>query len=416
LVKKYFKGHLSDSTDFKSAFQCLDLANEPNQFTELEKLLQILFLGQIVGLPTLNSILLKFSIVSNSRQIKYNRLCKSLTESKMRKIFEYVFEAHLIDILTSMSKKDSSCWSKSLVTVVLDDSIFRQWLKDNIDDYYGCYFSGQYKATVYGYKVVTLAVAIDGVLYPLYFDFVRNDKTEKSVEVAQKLVKRWGKLVEKLKNQGVELPVLHFSCDSAYSDIGLNHSCETNYLTYISVPKKSHLIELSGEKIKLSDWISAHYLELEQQYQEQQKELSEDKKTPFTYRFRALYLSQNREITFLAFRLNGSQKVSLIYSTDKHIFAKTLRRHWFQRTYIEQFFKLLKHVLKIQEARSSNKQSFEMKLWRFAFMAWHAQKLVVYVRRFCRHFDKKGFVSMQRILCSDDGLLDLLQNSVATNR
>ncbi|TAF31269.1 MAG: hypothetical protein EAZ67_13125 [Cytophagales bacterium] len=37
----------------------------------------------------------------------------------------------------------------------------------------------------------------------------------------------------------------------------------------------------------------------------------------------------------LAFRLNGSNKVSVIYSTSQTIFAKTLRRHWFQRTYID---------------------------------------------------------------------------------
>ena len=29
-------------------------------------------------------------------------------------------------------------------------------------------------STVYGFKVVTFALCIDGVLYPLYFDFVKK--------------------------------------------------------------------------------------------------------------------------------------------------------------------------------------------------------------------------------------------------
>ena len=393
----------------------LDFPEEVSQSRKLEKLLQVLILGQLIGLPTLNSILFKFGIRSNYHQINCVKLYNSLTDRKIRQIFEYVFEQQFISVLEDMSKKDSSCWSKKSVTAVIDDSVFRQWLEQSTDEYYGRYFSGQFRTTVYGYKVVTLGVEMAGVLYPVYFDFVRNDKTEKAVEVAKKLIKRWGALVEKLKNQGVELPIIHLSCDNGYREICLSQSCEDNHLSYISVPKKSHLIEFSGQKTKLSNWLSDHYLKLEQAHQETQKELPVQERTPFTYRFRAHYCSQNREVTFLAFRLNGSKKVSIIYSTDKPIFAKTLRRHWFDRSYIEQFFKLLKHVLRIQEARTTNKKDFEIKLWRFAFMAWHAQKIVMYVRRFCSDFDKKGFIAIQRILSSDADFLHLLQNNLIAN-
>ncbi|MDZ7898964.1 MAG: hypothetical protein U5N85_13200 [Arcicella sp.] len=154
------------------------------------------------------------------------------------------------------------------------------------------------------------------------------------------------------------------------------------------------------------------FIALEKQHHQQQKELPDAQKTRFTWRFRAKYLSKNQEVTFLAFRLNGSKKVSIIFSPDKNIFSKTLRRHWFQRTYIEQFFKLLKHVLLIQEARVTNKEDFEIKLLRFAFVAWHAQKLVKYIRRHIKEFEKKGFIALQRILCSEKEILDLLQELV----
>jgi hypothetical protein len=361
LVIKYFKGHYKSSTDLIGAFEALELEQDVALSLDLEKFLQLLFLGQLVGLPTLNSILIKFGISSNYRQIKYKMLCNRLTNSKMRHIFEYIFEHELISVLEDMCKKDSSCWSKQSVSAVLDDSIFRPWLAQHTDSYYGCYFSGQYKARVYGYKVVSLGLAIDGVMYRLYFDFVKNDKTHKSLELANKLIRRWGLLVEKLKKQGIDLPKIHLSCDSGYSDKGLCENCQENHLNYISVPKKSHIIEFCGQKIKLSTWLSDHFLKLEQEHQETQQKLSETQRRPFTYRFRAYYCSQNREVTFLAFRLNASKKVSIIYSADKHIFAKTLRRNWFNRTYIEQFFKLLKHVLRIQEARTTKKDDFEMK-------------------------------------------------------
>jgi hypothetical protein len=390
---------------------------------EFQHLMQVFFLGELVGLPTLHSILEKFGIKSNLRQIKYKQLCKRLTTNKIRKMYEYIFEHQVKLVLREMSQKDSCCWSKELVTVVLDDSIFKQWLQHTLsekglDSYYGKFFSGQVKTCVYGYKVLTLGVAIDGILYPLYIDFIGKNTVEspaeKSVVVAQKLVKKWGHLVESLKKEGQTLPTFHMSCDSGYSDKVLCQVCQQNGLIYISVPVKSHCIEVLGQKKKISQWIQEDFIELEKQHHESEKDLPNDKKTPFTHRFRAQYVAQQREVTLLAFRLNGSKKVSIIYTAAKNIFAKTLRRHWFQRTYIEQFFKLLKHVLKIQEARTTNKEDFENKLFKMAFIAWHAQKLVRYLRGKINQFAKKGFITIQRILCSDGTFLDLLHDKITT--
>ena len=394
--------------------------------------MQIFFIGELVGLPTLNSILEKFDIKSNTQQINYKKICKLLTVSKLRNIFEYIFEHEVSKELIELSQKDPSVWSRELVTVVLDDSIFRQWLdqsleKQGLDGYYGKYFSGQFGTAVYGFKAVTLGVSINGVLYPLYFDFAKKgEKTtanipienpaggvpHRAIVVAQKLVKKWGILIEKLRKGGTKLPEFHLSCDSGYNDINLAQICEDNHLIYISVPKKSHCIELDGKKYKLSELAEKEFIILEKQHQQKEQNLPDTEKTVFYWRFRAKYLSKNQEVTFLAFRLNGSKKVSIIFSLDKNIFAKTLRRHWFQRTYIEQFFKLLKHVLLIQEARVTNKEEFEIKLLRFSFVAWHAQKIVKYVRKNFKEFAKKGFIAIQRILCSDEDMLDLLQSLV----
>ncbi|MFN0202003.1 MAG: hypothetical protein ACKVTZ_10810 [Bacteroidia bacterium] len=138
--------------------------------------------------------------------------------------------------------------------------------------------------------------------------------------------------------------------------------------------------------------------------------MPKEQKTAFTYRLKAYYCSQKKDVILLAFRLNGSKKVSVIYTTHLSIHAKTLRRHWFQRTYIEQFFKMLKHVLKIQEARVSTKDDFEIKLLRFAYVAWHGQQLVKFLRKKIKDFAKMGLIAIQRILASDKDFFDLLQN------
>lgn len=401
-----------------------------SQKVTLQKMQHLFFLGQLVGLPTLQSILTKLGIQSNGMQVKYKKLCKALSIHKLRGIFEIIFENQIEQALQKLSEKDSSAWSRSLVTLVLDDSIFRQWLQSqnlvkDFEGFYGCFFSGQYKAAVYGFKVLTLGLSIEGVLYPLYFEFVKKapkdalkgaPKVEKAVEVAQKLVKRWADFKAKMQAKGIALPHLHLSCDSGYSDKALAEVCEKNDLVYISVPKKSHHVEIDGKKIKLCDWLDQVYLEAEKAHQAQEKDLPEEQKTGFVLRQRANYCAQKQEVTLLAFRLNGSQKVSVIYSTSKHIFAKTLRRHWFQRTYIEQFFKTLKHVLHISEARVRNKDDFEGKLLHFAFLALQAQKLVRFLRKKIKDFMGKGFIALQRILNSDPVFFDLLQSELNTSR
>ncbi|MGL5134491.1 MAG: transposase [Planktothrix sp.] len=59
---------------------------------------------------------------------------------------------------------------------------------------------------------------------------------------------RWGLFKAKLEAQGIELPKLHLSCDSGYSDKELAEACEKNDLSYISVPKKNHYFEIDGKR------------------------------------------------------------------------------------------------------------------------------------------------------------------------
>ena len=272
LVKKYFRGTYSNDvsifTALSAELESLTLAD--NQLKDLEKLLHIFFLGQLVGLPTLGSILEKQGIGSNYRQIKYNKLCNNLSISDIRRLFETVFSEQVGRVLHEMTQKDTSCWSRELVTLVLDDSVFRGWFQsqnasEDFEYCHGKFFSGQFNASVYGFKVVTLGISIDGVFYPLFFEFVKKQqpnqpKPKTAIEVAKKLIIRWGKWKDELEKNKLILPQIHLSCDSGYSDLDLSKICNKNGIRYISVPKKSHFFKIGEQKHKLKNWIEERFI------------------------------------------------------------------------------------------------------------------------------------------------------------
>ncbi len=339
----------------------------------------------------------------------------------IRNIFESVFESNLLEALAGMCKKDACCWSRELVTAILDDSVFRQWLKSqdptaDFEECYGKFFSGQFGTTVYGFKVPTFGVCIQGVFYPLYAEYIKkatetNPNPAKQCVVAATLVDRWGMFVKKAAQTGIKIPKIHFSCDSGYNDKDLAEACARNGLVYISVPKTSHRIQfvLKGQKVEMnfSQWVEKVYLPKEKKHKSQ----TDGQTEPFVLRSRVFYKAFGKEVVIIAFRLNNSQRVSIVYCPQVDIFAKTLRRQWFQRTYIEQFFKLLKHVLKIQEARVKTKADFDVKLIRFTFIAYHAQQMVIEIRRKTRLFGSMGYISIQRTLNTDEFWNSLLQQN-----
>lgn len=422
-MEGHFQNDLNIFDELQKRIDTKDCTKE--QLSTLRKFMELFLVGQLVGLPTLNAILTRYGIISNNHQKKYKSIHKNLSNKILIKIFEFIFENHLSTELQEMLKKDESIWSKKLVTVIIDDSIFRQWLKNfkdvkSFEDCYDKFFSGQFKAPVYGQKVVTLGLSINGILYPLYFGLAKKGKksgatkAEIATGVAIKLVKKWREFLEKHNLTKLLEKELHFSCDNGYSDLELEQTCQTNGLIYISVPKKSHIILIRNKKHNISNYIEEHYLVAEQEHLEMEKHLSKDEKTPFTMRVRATYQAfENKEVVLLFFRLDGSKNVSCIYSTKINIFAKTLRHHWFQRTYIEQFFRLLKHTLQIAQVITGSRNDFELKIFRFFFIALHAQKLVAFFRKRQPKYRHVGFQVIQRQLVCDNFFFDLLQKLIA---
>ncbi|TAG39814.1 MAG: hypothetical protein EAZ31_08875 [Cytophagia bacterium] len=303
--------------------------------------------------------------------------------------------------------------------------MFRQWLQNaeglaSFEKCYGKFFSGQFKASVYGQKVVTFGLSIDNIFYPLYFVLAKNNSTKDKIkeetapEEAIKLVKKWGGFIRKNRLIMLLINKIHFSCDNGYSHMGLEKACSENGLIYISVPKSNQYFITNNKKCKLSDYITQCFLPAEQVHLQNELDLPSEKKTPFFLRLRAEYQAfNNKQVVLLLFRLNGSKRVSAIYCTSLDIYAKTLRRRWFQRTYIEQFFRLLKHTLLIGQPTTRTKNEFEFKIFRFFFLALHAQKLVAFFRKKHPEYKQVGFQVLQRQLACNQDFFDLLQRIIA---
>lgn len=258
-----------------------------------------------------------------------------------------------VEYLKLCSKSDST-ESRAEMTIINDESVFKMWLSDSIESSaYGRFFSGQIQRSVYGIKVSLLGICIENRFYPLdYVLFNKGDKTDKlSIGLLDNL-KKWLTLITPEKAS----LHLYLSVDSGYHSKKLIEHCRQLVITLICVPKGNHRVVYEDKSLNIND-LKEMFIKNESEAAAK-NEGTKKSDQAFTWRIRVTYESLGMKVTMLIFRLNRSKKVSVIYSPDLKIKAKTLRRRWFQRTHIEQFFRLMKHSLKIQDSKSENQSEF----------------------------------------------------------
>jgi len=276
---------------------------------------------------------------------------------------------------------------------VIDGSIFKQWLTgEEFCKYFGKYYSGQYKSAVYGFNLLLCGMVIGEIFYPLHFQL--RKKEEKDVEIARKILKRVRTKLEALATaQSVALPTLYLSVDSGFRSKELIGYSESSGIIYIGVPKVGHIVFEKGNRLKIKDLKSEFEL----------REKAEKKKTgglakPFVWRIRVDYQCIDRAVTLLLFRLAGSKKVSVIFSSDLDIKAKTMRRHWFERTKIELLFRMSKHDFKIQQTTVRNRLGFMKKLAFALVKSVYVQVFTQQIKKSSPLFKRLGFAGIRQKL------------------
>ena len=254
------------------------------------------------------------------------------------------FQGRLLEV----GQKSEATWSRMNVTLVIDSSIYKQILSrgDDIPEF-DKFFSGQYHATVYGFRLTLIGLVIGTQFYPIQFSISSKEQTE--LTVAKTLLADVKRSLEFLTtSRSITFPNLFLSVDNGFCSPELFEADEE--ITVISVPKKSWGFDIDGQNMNLKQHIE-RVLEDERTSQ-----------TPvFPLRKRAVGKTLG-EVVLLFFRLNTSPKISVIVTDQLEIFAKTLRRRWFQRTYIEQFFRCSKHTLNIQSTKSTTASEFDRKI------------------------------------------------------
>jgi hypothetical protein len=365
------RGEFSEA--FSEVERLLSLSADVSDFRELDLCMRLMFAGSLWGLENLNQIL-------SSRGIKSDSLYKHWSSFSHKQVESLVNELFLLEIgnlLVEKGGKSDSTWSRAEISFVGDVSIFAQWLstQEGIagNEYFAKYYSGQKHTTVYGWRVFLLGIVVEGTFYPMYFRIMSKKDCEKAV-AGELLEKASGYLQElKAKHPQISFPNLFCGFDSGFHDEMLLEKAEKAGFTPICVAKNSHVIFDKDKKYKICNYIKEVF--------EPAEAAATDKDKAFILRTRVHYQSIDREVVMIFFRLNGSKKVSAVYSTNLNISAKTLRRRWFQRTQIEQFFRMIKDTLKIQHTKSTDKESFTKKLATFLFKATFAYRFRNFARK-----------------------------------
>lgn len=396
---------LTKSEELLDSIRSFDLDSKSK--LKFNRVLNIMSLGSLYGLNTLSQILSALHIKSNNLHKIWRDATYQQVQSFVKHFGEDNFKTHLL----ALAKKDDSAWSRAQVTIIADDSIFRQWLKNMPKgEQFAKFFSGQYHKTVYGFRVSLVGVALGDTFYPLYFLVV--PKGECSKKAALKSLKKAHQLIEKtLEQQELSPPNLTFSVDSGFTDKELIAYCETKDIRFVGVPKKNNKFQIGRYDLNLKDYIEKVFLKKEQQYLAECKAKNIEPQ-PFCLRKKGTYQALGRTVTLLFFRLKDSKKVSVIFCNDLEISAKFMRRRFFQRTKIEQFFRLLKDTLKIQQTKSVDAASFIKKLATCIFKAIVCQNFRNYCNKKFKDFKKWAFTKLRLHIIYDHVELDILEQLV----
>lgn len=363
---------------------------EGESLYQFRQLILLQLIGELYGLNTFKKILSSVGISSKNCYKVWGKF----TYKNLYDLIGEGFIANFKEHLSQLCKLSESSWSRSELTIIVDETIFKTWLRSRFDDehyaqYYSKYFSGQTHKPEYGFRFSLTGVNIGDTFFPLYFNPIK--KGDKCEIQAIEMIRKIGLLISQCaKKEGFTIPNIGVSLDNGYNKDKIIEACEwlekeiQTTVNFICVPRKNNLVHIGKFEGSLRQYIEEVFLKKEAQY---------DGEETFVMRKKGFYKAKNKEVVFLFFRLNNSKKVSVIYSTNLSIKAKTMRRRWFHRTKIEHFFRIIKDTLKIQQSTTDSTHGFFKKVMLFALKAVFIKKFESYCRKNFRLL--KGFTFWQ---------------------
>ena len=378
-----------------------ELANQQSKRDDsgYQKLILIQLIGELFGQHTLTGLLASVGIKSNQANKKWQKLSYKTLFSWLISSCKNAF----LEEYQVLLQQSNSTWSRQNLTLIGDESVFRQWLEQatqSQDEHYHKSYSGQFCRTVWGYKCSMWGVMMNDRFYPLVIRFVKKD--EKCADVAGHCFQEMADFINK-HSVGHAKPALHVSLDSGFNNADLVSKIPQEGFRLIGVPKENHVVTYEEKKVNIKH--------LKQVFVE--KETIHTAKEPssvgFVWRVKVFYQLHQQAMVLLFFRFQGSQKLSVVFCSDCQASSKTIRRHWFARTCIEQFFRLLKTTLRIQESKSVDYAGFIKKFSLTCMKACFVLSLRNRVRKKVKGWAKSTWVDIRRALAIELGL-DWLQS------
>ena len=259
-LQQFLKGHSEKSFELLDQLETLKL--DAKSKAKIHRVLDIMILGEMYGLHTISSILSVLHIKSNN----LHKVWQGIDYRQVQLFVEHFSVEGFGGAMVELVKKDPSAWSRARVTVVIDDSIFKQWLKNMpIGDSFAKFFSGQTHSTVYGFRITLIGAALGDTFYPLYFRL--SPKGTDTKDVALKLLKKVHQLLSQIAGEEhFSYPNLALSVDSGFTCPLLIAYCESKNIQFIGVAKKNFIFEIGRYRMNLKKYIERAYLKKEREY------------------------------------------------------------------------------------------------------------------------------------------------------
>ncbi len=367
----------------------------PQERGQVHKVVCLQLIGTLYGANNLTELSAICGIKSN----KASKIWQKISHTQIQIIFNHAARSAFSKAFLALCRQSDATQSRAEATIVGDDSIFKHWFaNEELGEYFARFFSGQSKSVVYGFCVNLAGIVLKDTFYPLVFSLVKRKESSKAILQANltEIKAYLDGLIDQAnkKNEtSIKLPQLYLSIDSGLTDSDIINWCEDKAIIFIGVAEKTHIFTTPwGVKGNFHEVLLPNFLREEALFYADEN----NKGKPFTLRMRLYYRYLGKQVTVLLFRFNNSKTVSIIFSTDKDIKAITLRRRFFQRTQIEQFFRMVKHTLRIAQSTSLDTSSFRKKVALFFLKAIFAFSFRNFCRTHFKIFKNWGFHKLRR--------------------
>ena len=267
---------------------------------------------------------------------------------------------------------------------VVDDSVFRKYGRQF--GLVGRWWSGQFKHPVYGIDGVLLLVVIgDGkLIIPVDFAIRRphpkgpGRRCQDKLHLTQKML---DERLAALANRGVQLPPPIVGADSWFSDSKLmRHVTDVHQGTLLVQGKRSSTFTLpDGRKVKGSDLVKADHWAWQRSLH-----------APGCRDVRRHAHSRTYGQVLLLVVDKPGEKPFYLISMSLTIPVTRLIRAWNQRHWIEQMFRLLKHLLATEACQARTENAY----YGHCVLRLMAGLVLFYTSRFIF----KGHVTMEEIV------------------